>query len=65
MVQLMPWLSMLAVLSLRSRTRAFSMAFAALAFVNLLMTVPAALQYENYSYWTRPPHLPLKKWITG
>jgi len=65
MVQLMPWLSMLAVLSLRSRTRAFSMAFAALAFVNLLMTVPAALQYENHSYWTRPPHLPLKKWITG
>jgi hypothetical protein len=65
MAQLMPWLSMLAVLSLRSRTRAFSMAFAALAFVSLLMQVPSALQYEDHSYWTRPPHLPLKKWITG
>jgi len=65
MVQLMPWLSMLAVLSLRSRARPFSVAFAVLAFVSVLMAVPAALQSEDTSLWIRPPHLPLKKWIAG
>ena len=64
-VQLMPLLSMLAVLALRSRTRAFAMIFAVLAFVGLVFSVPAALQYYDTSLWMRPPHFPFKKWLAG